>query len=54
MEEAAHAAEVQTRAAEVPARAAKASGGATVVASVVASAPAEPLRKRKRGFSTLR
>jgi hypothetical protein len=46
-EEAAHAV-------EVPARAAEVSGGATVAASVAASAPAEPSRKRKRGFSTLR
>jgi hypothetical protein len=53
MEEAAHAAEVQTRAAEVPARAAKASGGATVSVSAVASTPAEPSRTRKWGFSTL-
>jgi hypothetical protein len=47
MEEAAHAA-------EVPARATEASGGATAAASVVASAPTKPSRKRKRGFSTLR
>jgi hypothetical protein len=53
-EEAVHAVEVPARAAEVTARAAEASGGATVAASVAASAPAEPSRKRKRGFSTLR
>jgi hypothetical protein len=41
-------------AAEVPARAAEASGGATVAVSAVASAPAELSRKRKWGFSTLR
>jgi hypothetical protein len=46
-EEAAHAA-------EVPACTAEASRGAMVAASAVASAPAEPSRKRKRGFSTLR
>jgi hypothetical protein len=31
----------------------EASGGAMVAATAVALAPAEPLRKRKRGFSTL-
>jgi hypothetical protein len=54
MEEAVHAAEVLARTTEVPARAAEASGGATVAASAVASAPTQPSRKRKRGFSTLR
>jgi hypothetical protein len=46
--------EKAARAAEVPARVAEASRGATVAASAMASAPAEPSRKRKRGFSTLR
>jgi hypothetical protein len=35
-------------------RGAEAFGGATVAASAVASAPAEPSRKKKWGFSTLR
>jgi hypothetical protein len=39
---------------EAAARAEEASGGTTVAVSAVASAPAEPLRKRKRGVSTLR
>jgi hypothetical protein len=53
-EEAARAVEVPARVAEMPARAAEASGSATVSMSTVASAPVEPSRKRKRGFSTLR
>jgi hypothetical protein len=52
--EAERVAEVPARTTEVPARAAEASRGATVAASVVALAPAEPSRKRKWGFSTLR
>jgi hypothetical protein len=43
-----------TRAAEASARAAKMAGGAAVAMSAVATTPAEPQRKRKRGFSTLR
>jgi hypothetical protein len=50
----ARAVEVPACAAEVPARVAEASRGAMVAASAMASAPAEPSRKRKRGFSTLR
>jgi hypothetical protein len=41
-------------AAEVPARATEASGGATVAVTAVALPPTKPSRKRKRGFSTLR
>jgi hypothetical protein len=52
--EAARTAEVPARAAEVPARAAEATGGAAVATSAAATTPAEPPRKRKRGFSTLR
>jgi hypothetical protein len=36
------------------ARAAEASGGAAVSTSAATTAPVEPSRKRKRGFSTLR
>jgi hypothetical protein len=43
-----------TRAAEAPARAVEMAGGEAVATPAVATAPAEPLRKRKRGFSTLR
>jgi hypothetical protein len=43
-----------TRAAEVLARAAEMAGGEAVATSAVATAPAEPSRKRIRGFSTLR
>jgi hypothetical protein len=50
----AHAAEVLAWAAEVLVRAAEASGGATVATSAATTVPVEPLRKRKRGFSTLR
>jgi hypothetical protein len=39
---------------EVPARAAEAAGGAAVATSAAATAPVEPPRKRKQGFSTLR
>jgi hypothetical protein len=46
-EEAAHTAEVLAHAAE-------ASGSTTVATSAVASAPVEPSRRSKRGFSTLR
>jgi hypothetical protein len=45
---------VPARTVEVPERVAEAFGGTTGAASAVASAPAEPSRKRKRGFSTLR
>jgi hypothetical protein len=46
--------EVLARTTEWPARAAEASEGSMVAASAATSAPAEPSRKRKRGFSTLR
>jgi hypothetical protein len=42
------------RATEVPARVVESFGGAMVAALAVASAPAEPSRKWKRGFSSLR
>jgi hypothetical protein len=42
------------RAAEVPARSAEVSGGAVVATSAADTTPVEPPRKRKRGFSTLR
>jgi hypothetical protein len=42
------------RAAEAPARAVEVTGGAVVATSAAATTPAEPARKRKRGFSTLR
>jgi hypothetical protein len=42
------------RAAEAPARATEAAGGAAPATPVVATTSAEPPRKRKRGFSTLR
>jgi hypothetical protein len=43
-----------TRAADAPARVVEVTRGATVATSVAAATPAEPPRKRKRGFSTLR
>jgi hypothetical protein len=43
-----------TRAAEALARTAEVTGGAAVATSAGATTPAEPPRKRKRGFSTLR
>jgi hypothetical protein len=43
-----------TRAAEAPAHTAEATGGAVAATSAAATTPAEPPRKRKRGFSTLR
>jgi hypothetical protein len=46
--------EEAARAAEAPARIAEASGSAVVVTTGATVAPAEPSRKRKRGFSTLR
>jgi hypothetical protein len=46
--------EEAARAVEVPVRTTEASGGATVAATVMALAPTDPTRKRKRGFSTLR
>jgi hypothetical protein len=42
------------RTTEVPARAVEAAEGAAVATSAAATAPVKPLRKRKRGFSTLR
>jgi hypothetical protein len=42
------------RAAEAPARATGTTGGEAVAAPAAATPPAEPPRKRKRGFSTLR
>jgi hypothetical protein len=42
------------RAAKAPARAAEMAGGEAVATPVAATTSAEPLRKRKRGFSTLR
>jgi hypothetical protein len=43
-----------TRAAEAPACAVEATGGAVVATLAAATTPAEPPRKRKRGFSTQR
>jgi hypothetical protein len=43
-----------TRAMEAPARAAEMAGGAAAATPVAATKSAEPPRKRKRGFSTLR
>jgi hypothetical protein len=43
-----------TRAAEAPARAAEMVGGAAAATPVAAITSAEPPRKRKRGFSSLR
>jgi hypothetical protein len=43
-----------TRAAEVPARAAETAGGAAAATAEAATTSAEPPRKWKRGFSTLR
>jgi hypothetical protein len=45
---------VATRATEVSVCAAKVTGGAAVATSAAATTPAEPPRKRKRGFSTLK
>jgi hypothetical protein len=42
------------RAAEAPARAAGTTGGEVVATPAAATTSAEPPRKRKRGFSTLR
>jgi hypothetical protein len=42
------------RAAEVSAFTTEVAGGAAVATSAAATVPVEPLRKRKRGFSTLR
>jgi hypothetical protein len=47
------AAEAPSHAAEVPARVVEATGGVAVATSAAATTPAEPPRKRKRGFSTL-
>jgi hypothetical protein len=43
-----------TRATEAPVRAAEMTGGEAVATLAAATASAEPPRKRKRGFSTLR
>jgi hypothetical protein len=43
-----------TRAAEAPARTAEMAGGAAAATPVAATTSAEPPRKRKRGFPTLR
>jgi hypothetical protein len=43
-----------TRTAEAPTRTAEIAGGEAVATPVAATASAEPPRKRKRGFSTLR
>jgi hypothetical protein len=43
-----------TRAAEAPARTAEMAGGAAAATPMAATTSAEPPRKRKRGFSTLR
>jgi hypothetical protein len=52
--EAPRAAEAQARVAEAPARAAEMVGGEAAATPAASTAPAEPPRKRKRGFSTLR
>jgi hypothetical protein len=54
MREVACAAEASARAAEAPVRAAEVTGGVAVATSAAATTPVEPLRKRKRGFSSLR
>jgi hypothetical protein len=46
--------EEAVRTAEAPARAAEASRSVAAVMAGAIAAPAEPSRKRKRGFSTLR
>jgi hypothetical protein len=46
--------EEAARAAEAPASTAEASGSVAVATTGATAAPVEPLRKRKRGFSTLR
>jgi hypothetical protein len=46
--------EEAARAAEAPARVTEASGSAAVATPAATTAFVEPLRKRKRGFSTLR
>jgi hypothetical protein len=43
-----------THATEAPACAARTTGGEAVATPAVDTTPAEPPRKRKRGFSTLR
>jgi hypothetical protein len=45
--------EEAARAAEVPVRAAEASGSTAVATAVASTTPIEPSRKMKRGFSTL-
>jgi hypothetical protein len=54
VEEEARAAEAPPRVAEVAAGAAEASGSAAMATTGATAVPAEPSRKRKRGFSTLR
>jgi hypothetical protein len=46
--------EEAARTAEALARATEASGSAAVATAAATTAPVEPSRKRKRGFSTLR
>jgi hypothetical protein len=46
--------EEEARAAEAPTRTMEASGSAAVVTVAATTAPIEPSRKRKWGFSTLR
>jgi hypothetical protein len=46
--------EEAARATEAPVRTAEASGSAMVATAAATTAPVEPSRKRKRGFSTLR
>jgi hypothetical protein len=46
--------EEAARATEVPAHVAEAFGSETVATPAAATAPVEPLKKRKWGFSTLR
>jgi hypothetical protein len=43
-----------THAAEAPTRTTETAGGAAAATMVAATTSAEPLKKRKRGFSTLR
>jgi hypothetical protein len=52
--EATRAAEVPTRTVEAPTHAAETTGGEAVATLTAATTSAEPPRKRKRGFSTLR
>jgi hypothetical protein len=54
MERVGRVAEAPARDAEAPARVAEASGSEAVATPATTTAPVEPSRKRKRGFSTLR